>query len=79
MVNSTLCVLVNEEEPYSMLQFNDEEGFPTFLRGFMNPNRGFSENYRCYPIAMMQHGNDRDNVNYGGKSKRNSNNTNVYY
>ncbi|KAG0814947.1 hypothetical protein G6F20_004377 [Rhizopus arrhizus] len=47
--------------------FNDEEGFPTFLRGFMNPNRGFSENYRCYPIAMMQHGNDRDNVNYGGK------------
>lgn len=35
----------------------------------MNPNRGFSENYRCFPIAMMQHGHDRENVNYGGKSK----------
>ncbi|KAI7865912.1 ubiquitin fusion degradation protein UFD1-domain-containing protein [Spinellus fusiger] len=33
----------------------------------MNPNRVFSELYRCYPIAMMQHGSDRDNVNYGGK------------
>ncbi|KAI8882526.1 UFD1-domain-containing protein [Backusella circina FSU 941] len=35
--------------------------------GFMNPNRGFSENYRCFPIAMMPNGNDRENVNYGGK------------
>ncbi|RCH88746.1 ubiquitin fusion degradation protein [Rhizopus stolonifer] len=33
----------------------------------INPNRVFSENYRCYPIAMMQHGSDRENVNYGGK------------
>ncbi|KAI9028898.1 ubiquitin fusion degradation protein UFD1-domain-containing protein [Phycomyces nitens] len=37
------------------------------LAGIMNPNRGFLELYRCYPIAMMQHGSDRDNVNYGGK------------
>lgn len=35
----------------------------------MNPNRGFSEMYRCYSIAMMQSGSDRDNVSYGGKSK----------
>lgn len=35
----------------------------------MNPNRGFSEYYRCYPIAMMQSGSERENVNYGGKSK----------
>ncbi|KAI8975205.1 ubiquitin fusion degradation protein UFD1-domain-containing protein [Mycotypha africana] len=35
--------------------------------GFLNPNRGFSENYRCYPIAMMANGHDRENVNYGGK------------
>ncbi|KAI9277237.1 ubiquitin fusion degradation protein UFD1-domain-containing protein [Phascolomyces articulosus] len=33
----------------------------------MNPNRGFTEFYRCYPIAMMQSGSDRENVNYGGK------------
>ncbi|ORZ01262.1 ubiquitin fusion degradation protein UFD1-domain-containing protein [Syncephalastrum racemosum] len=37
------------------------------MPGFVNPNRGFSEMYRCYPIAMMQHGSDRENVNYGGK------------
>ncbi|KAI8641563.1 ubiquitin fusion degradation protein UFD1-domain-containing protein, partial [Parasitella parasitica] len=30
-------------------------------------NRGFSETYRCFPIAMMQSGSDRENVNYGGK------------
>ncbi|KAG2224067.1 hypothetical protein INT45_004948 [Circinella minor] len=37
------------------------------MAGLMNPNRGFSEFYRCYPIAMMQNGSDRENVNYGGK------------
>ncbi|CDH60278.1 ubiquitin fusion degradation protein 1 [Lichtheimia corymbifera JMRC:FSU:9682] len=37
------------------------------MGGIMNPNRGFSEYYRCYPIAMMQSGSDRENVNYGGK------------
>ncbi|KAI8987119.1 ubiquitin fusion degradation protein UFD1-domain-containing protein [Pilobolus umbonatus] len=55
--------------------YNDDDAFsPAFfgglrpnLGGFMNPNRGFSENYRCFPVAMMQNGNDRDNVNYGGK------------
>ncbi|KAF7725337.1 ubiquitin fusion degradation protein [Apophysomyces ossiformis] len=35
--------------------------------GFVNPHQGFSEYYRCYPIAMMQQGNERENVNYGGK------------
>jgi hypothetical protein len=38
----------------------------------VNPNRGFSENYRCFPIAMMQNGSERENVNYGGKSKKHS-------
>lgn len=38
------------------------------MGGFMNPNRGFSEMYRCYSIAMMQSGSERDNVSYGGKS-----------
>ncbi|ORZ08350.1 ubiquitin fusion degradation protein UFD1-domain-containing protein, partial [Absidia repens] len=33
----------------------------------VNPNRQFTECYRCYPIAMMQSGNERENVNYGGK------------
>lgn len=28
---------------------------------------GFSEQYRCYSVAMMQ-GNERQNVNHGGKS-----------
>ncbi|KAG0180297.1 ubiquitin fusion degradation protein [Apophysomyces sp. BC1021] len=37
------------------------------MAGFVNPNQGFSEYYRCYPIAMMQQGNERENVNYGGK------------
>ena len=40
------------------------------LGGFVNPNRTFSESYRCFPIAMMQNGSERENVNYGGKSKR---------
>ncbi|KAL9546968.1 hypothetical protein PS6_007388 [Mucor atramentarius] len=35
--------------------------------GFVNPNRGFSETYRCFPMAMMQNGNSRESVNYGGK------------
>ncbi|KAF1798252.1 ubiquitin fusion degradation protein UFD1-domain-containing protein [Mucor lusitanicus] len=35
--------------------------------GFVNPNRGFSETYRCFPTAMMQQGSTRENVNYGGK------------
>jgi hypothetical protein len=56
--------------------FDDDDAFgQTFFggmrpnpMGFVNPNRGFSENYRCFPIAMMPNGNDRDNVNYGGKS-----------
>jgi len=31
-----------------------------------NPNVRFTETYRCYPVIMMQ-GNERENVNYGGK------------
>uniref|UniRef100_A0A1D1XUX7 Ubiquitin fusion degradation protein 1 n=1 Tax=Anthurium amnicola TaxID=1678845 RepID=A0A1D1XUX7_9ARAE len=31
-----------------------------------NPNTSFSEMYRCYPVVMMQ-GNERENINYGGK------------
>ncbi|KAI8380310.1 ubiquitin fusion degradation protein UFD1-domain-containing protein [Blakeslea trispora] len=55
--------------------YNDDDAFsnsffgglrPT-LGGFMNPNRGFSENYRCFPIAMMRNGDEREGVNYGGK------------
>ncbi|KAI8368366.1 ubiquitin fusion degradation protein UFD1-domain-containing protein [Choanephora cucurbitarum] len=55
--------------------YQDDDGFPTSffgglrptLGGFMNPNRGFSENYRCFPIAMMRNGDEREGVNYGGK------------
>ncbi|KAM3579332.1 ubiquitin fusion degradation protein [Umbelopsis sp. WA50703] len=52
--------------------YDDEDPFAQTmggfgLGGFMNPNRGFSEMYRCYSIAMMQSGSDRDNVSYGGK------------
>ncbi|KAI8061843.1 ubiquitin fusion degradation protein UFD1-domain-containing protein [Gilbertella persicaria] len=55
--------------------YNDDDAFPSSffgglrptLGGFMNPNRGFSENYRCFPVAMMQNGNERESVNYGGK------------
>jgi len=33
---------------------------------FHNPNVSFTEMYRCYPVIMMQ-GNERENINYGGK------------
>ncbi|KAG9288369.1 hypothetical protein G9A89_021400 [Geosiphon pyriformis] len=48
--------------------FGGYEGFEQGL-GFgisPNPNRGFSEMYRCYSVIMMQ-GNERQNVNFGGK------------
>ncbi|CEG67259.1 hypothetical protein RMATCC62417_03716 [Rhizopus microsporus] len=56
--------MFNDEDSFSNSFFG---GFRPSFGGFMNPNRGFSENYRCFPIAMMQHGHDRENVNYGGK------------
>ncbi|PKC13415.1 UFD1-domain-containing protein [Rhizophagus irregularis] len=31
-----------------------------------NPNVSFTETYRCYPVVMLQ-GNERENINYGGK------------
>ncbi|GBC07246.1 hypothetical protein RclHR1_07330004 [Rhizophagus clarus] len=31
-----------------------------------NPNVSFTETYRCYPVIMLQ-GNERENINYGGK------------
>jgi ubiquitin fusion degradation protein 1 len=33
---------------------------------FHNPFSRFSEHYRCYSIALLP-GNERENVNYGGK------------
>ncbi|KAI9480401.1 MAG: ubiquitin fusion degradation protein UFD1-domain-containing protein [Benjaminiella poitrasii] len=54
----------NDDDPFGTNFFG---GFRHNLGGFVNPNRGFSENYRCFPIAMMQNGNERENVNYGGK------------
>ncbi|RIA86831.1 ubiquitin fusion degradation protein UFD1 [Glomus cerebriforme] len=33
---------------------------------FQNPNLSFTETYRCYPVTFMS-GNERENVNYGGK------------
>ncbi|KAG0223286.1 ubiquitin fusion degradation protein [Actinomortierella wolfii] len=42
------------------------DGYP--FGGFHSGGRGgtFHEQYRCYSVAMMQ-GNERQNVNYGGK------------
>ncbi|KAI8062201.1 ubiquitin fusion degradation protein UFD1-domain-containing protein [Gongronella butleri] len=33
----------------------------------VNPNNEFAEFYRCYPVAMMPNGDERDNNNYSGK------------
>lgn len=55
----------DDENPFTT-RFFGNIGHP--LGGIVNPNSGFSEFYRCYPIAMMQCGSDRENVNYGGKS-----------
>ncbi|CAG8441547.1 3114_t:CDS:10 [Ambispora leptoticha] len=50
--------------------FGGYDRFESGLAGFgiprNNPNRGFSEMYRCYSVIMMQ-GNERQNVNFGGK------------
>ena len=48
--------------------FNGYEDYPSY-GGFGMGSRGggFSEQYRCYSVAMMQ-GNERQNVNNGGKS-----------
>lgn len=51
----------DEEDAFNQLGMNP---FSSFLRG--NPNRGFVETYKCYSVAMMQ-GNERENVNFGGK------------
>ncbi|RIB01071.1 ubiquitin fusion degradation protein 1 [Gigaspora rosea] len=47
------------------MQYGYDE-FEQFGFGLHNPNRGFVEMYRCYPVIMMQ-GNERQNVNFGGK------------
>ncbi|CAO3577436.1 unnamed protein product [Absidia cylindrospora] len=62
--------------------FDDDQPFSTanFFNGgvgglggrhpfapLVNPNGQFTEFYRCFPIAMMQSGSERENVNYGGK------------
>ncbi|KAG2233562.1 hypothetical protein INT48_009349, partial [Thamnidium elegans] len=54
----------DEDDAFSGAFFG---GLRPNLGGFVNPNRVFSETYRCFPIAMMQKGNERENVNYGGK------------
>ncbi|KAI8393317.1 ubiquitin fusion degradation protein UFD1-domain-containing protein [Radiomyces spectabilis] len=55
-----------EDDPFSPAAYLGGIRHP-FMSNIMNPNRKFTECYRCYPMAMMQHGNERENVNYGGK------------
>ncbi|KAG0047938.1 ubiquitin fusion degradation protein [Gryganskiella cystojenkinii] len=47
--------------------YNGYDDYPSY-GGFGMGSRsgGFSEQYRCYSVAMMQ-GNERQNVNHGGK------------
>ncbi|KAF8923668.1 ubiquitin fusion degradation protein UFD1-domain-containing protein [Dissophora ornata] len=49
--------------------FNGYEDYPSYdMGGYGMGSRGggFNEQYRCYSVAMMQ-GNERQNVNHGGK------------
>lgn len=48
--------------------YSGYDDYPSY-GGFGMGSRGggFSEQYRCYSVAMMQ-GNERQNVNNGGKS-----------
>ncbi|RUS35614.1 putative ubiquitin fusion degradation protein Ufd1 [Jimgerdemannia flammicorona] len=46
--------------------FNQLGPFGTHMPTLLNPNRNFVETYRCFSVAMMQ-GNERENVNFGGK------------
>ncbi|CAO3596447.1 unnamed protein product [Absidia cylindrospora] len=57
-----------DEDPFSPAHFfNRGAGAGHPFAPLVNPNRQFTECYRCYPIAMMQSGSERENVNYGGK------------
>ncbi|KAF9586187.1 ubiquitin fusion degradation protein [Lunasporangiospora selenospora] len=48
--------------------YNGYDDYPSYgIGGFGSSRNGrFSEQYRCYSVAMMQ-GNERQNVNHGGK------------
>ncbi|KAF9127660.1 ubiquitin fusion degradation protein [Mortierella sp. 14UC] len=48
--------------------YNGYDDFPNYGMGGYGGSRGggFNEQYRCYSVAMMQ-GNERQNVNNGGK------------
>ncbi|KAF9281985.1 ubiquitin fusion degradation protein [Mortierella alpina] len=49
--------------------FNGYDDYPSYgMGGYGMASRGggFNEQYRCYSVAMMQ-GNERQNVNHGGK------------
>ncbi|KAG9321601.1 hypothetical protein KVV02_001745 [Mortierella alpina] len=49
--------------------FNGYDDYPAYgMGGYGMASRGggFNEQYRCYSVAMMQ-GNERQNVNHGGK------------
>ncbi|KAF9172797.1 ubiquitin fusion degradation protein [Mortierella sp. AD011] len=49
--------------------FNGYEDYPSYgmgAYGMGSRGGGFNEQYRCYSVAMMQ-GNERQNVNHGGK------------
>ncbi|KAK3812038.1 MAG: UFD1-domain-containing protein [Benniella sp.] len=46
--------------------FNGDDDYPHYGYGRSSRSSGFSEQYRCYSVIMMQ-GNNRDNVNHGGK------------
>ncbi|KAF8947460.1 ubiquitin fusion degradation protein [Haplosporangium gracile] len=48
--------------------YNGYDDYPSYGMGGYGSSRGggFNEQYRCYSVAMMQ-GNERQNVNHGGK------------
>ncbi|KAF9540837.1 ubiquitin fusion degradation protein [Mortierella hygrophila] len=48
--------------------YNGYDDYPSYGMGGYGSSRGggFIEQYRCYSVAMMQ-GNERQNVNHGGK------------
>ncbi|KAI8089300.1 ubiquitin fusion degradation protein UFD1-domain-containing protein [Halteromyces radiatus] len=56
----------DDEDPFSPSNFFNSNVRHPFAP-LVNPNRQFTECYRCYPIVMMQSGSERGNVNYGGK------------
>ncbi|ORX57389.1 Ufd1 [Hesseltinella vesiculosa] len=52
-----------DDDQYASASFYANRTFAPIV----NPNRQFTECYRCFPVAMMPNGDERENANYGGK------------